>query len=85
MAVATPKYWEDKKVFGELVEVETAHGNKVKIPKRYLNGWESAQLGKAYCESRGLDPLDGLEKYEEVNPLYCDLERVFYEVYQEKK
>ena len=82
--VKTPTYWQDKKVFGELVEAETAYGNKVMIPKRYINGWHTAKLTKDAMEARGLDPLDGLEILEETNPMHYDLELVFYEIYKER-
>ena len=82
MAVKTPKYWE-KERYGKHVEVETAYGNKVKIPARFLNGWETAKQLKEYCDRHGQDPLAGLEILEETQPLSYDLERVFYEIYQE--
>ena len=80
--VKTPKYWEDK-LFHPLIEVETAYGNKVQIPKRYINGWQTAKMEKAEAERLGLDILDGLEKDEEIAPIYYDLERVFLEIYEE--
>ena len=81
-AVKTPKYWESE-LFQPLIEVETAYGNKVKIPKMYTNGWQTAKMAKAESERLGLDILDGLERDKEVDSLYYDLERVFLEIYEE--
>ena len=81
--VKTPEYWKDVKVFGEPVEEVTAYGNKVMIPKRFINGWQTAKLTKDYAETHGLDPLDGLDTQDpDINPLYYDMERVFYEIYE---
>ena len=80
--IKTPKYWEGK-IFQPLTEVETAYGNKVKIPKLYINGWQTAKMAKEELERLGLDVLDGLERHKETNSLYYDLERVFYEIYEE--
>ena len=82
--VRTPKCWENKEVFGELTEVKTAYGNTVKIPKIYLNGWETENLTKEAMEKRGLDPLDGLETLKDGHPMSYDLVRVFYEIYQDE-
>ena len=82
-AVKTPMYWESEP-FQPLIEVETAYGNKVKIPKMYTNGWQTAKMAKAESERLGLDILDGLEIHKETNPLYYDLERVFYELYEDE-
>ena len=79
--VKTPKYWEGER-YQPLIEVETVHGNKVMIPKLFIDGWQTAKLTKQEADRLGLDPLCGLEVYEEANPLYYDLERVFYEVYE---
>ena len=79
--IKTPKYWQDK-LFQPLIEVKTAYGNKVKIPKMYFNGWQTAKMEKAEAERLGLDILDGLERDREINSLYYDLERVFYEIYE---
>lgn len=84
MAVKTPKYWEKKERFGELIEATTFYGNKVKIPEKFKNGWEMAQLMAEDKQKRGLDPTGGLEINKEINPLYYDLERVYYEIYQEE-
>ena len=81
-AVKTPKYWESE-LFQPLIEVETAYGNKVEIPKMYSNGWQTAKMEKAEAERLGLDILDGLERDKEVDSLYYDLERVFLEIYEE--
>ena len=81
--IKTPEYWTDE-IFQPLTEVETAYGNKVKIPKMYINGWEIAKKVKVESERLGLDVLHGLEIHEETNPLYYDLERVFYEIYEEE-
>ena len=81
-AVKTPKYWESE-LFQPLIEVETAYGNKVEIPKMYFNGWQTAKMEKAEAERLGLDILDGLERDKEVDSLYYDLERVFLEIYEE--
>ena len=45
MAVQTPSYWKEEK-YQPLVEVETAYGNKVKIPERYLPLWKGHQMSK---------------------------------------
>ena len=81
--VKTPKYWGNKELFGELTEVETVNGNKVMIPKRFIHGWETAVLTYEHMTKRGLDPLDGIENDLETNSLYYDLERVFFEIYEE--
>ena len=78
--IETPEYWK-KERYLPLIEVETAYGNKVMIPEKFINGWQTAKLVKEDMEKHGLDPLDGLEIHEETNPLYYDLERVFYEIY----
>ena len=80
--VKTPKYWNDE-VFQPLIEVKTVNGNSVKIPKKFTNGWQMAQMVKEAMVEDGLDPLDGLEIHAETNPLYYDLERVYYEIYEE--
>lgn len=81
--IKTPKYWE-KDRYQPLVETETAYGNKVKIPKCFMNGWKTAKLTFEHCTSRGVNPLDGLEILEETQPMSYDLERVFYEIYQDE-
>ena len=82
-SIKTPEYWEDP-LFQPLIEVETAYGNKVKIPNKFINGWQTAKMTKEDMEKRGLDPLDGLEIDKEINPLYYDLELVYYEIYEEE-
>ena len=81
--VKTPKYWEHKEVFGELTEATTVNGNKVMIPKRFINGWEMTRLMDEEAKKMGVDPLDGIENDLETNSLYYDLERVFFEIYEE--
>ena len=39
MNIATPSYWQEER-FQPLVEVQTAYGNKVKIPENCLPLWE---------------------------------------------
>ena len=39
MAVKTPTYWQEEK-YQPLIEVETAYGNKVKIPESLIQCWE---------------------------------------------
>ena len=81
--VKTPRRWINQEIFGELIEVKTAYGNKVKIPKKYINGWQTARRTRDAMVKRGLDPLDGLETHREPNRLYYDLVRVFFEIYEE--
>ena len=83
MVVKTPKYWKNER-FQPLIEVETAYGNRVMIPKRYINGWQTAKMAKKESERLGLNVLAGLEIHKETNELYYDLERVFYEIYEEE-
>ena len=85
--VNTPKYWTNE-IFQPLVEVETAYGNKVKIPKEFLNGWQTAKMQREDILRRKLEPLAILMVGEdenpdkENNPMYFDLEQVFYEIYE---
>ena len=80
--VQTPSYW-NKERFKEKVLVETVNGNEVMIPKRFIHGWEMTQLMDEEAKKMGVDPLDGIENDLETNPLYYDLERVFFEIYEE--
>jgi hypothetical protein len=79
--IKTPKYWE-KERYQPLVEVETVHGNKVMIPKKFIDGWQTAKLTKQEADRLGLDPLGG-SNAQILNPLYQDLERVYHEIYEE--
>ena len=80
--IKTPKYWE-KDHNQPLTEVETVYGHKVMIPTRFSNGWETAKATWEYMIRKGLDPLDGLEIHEKQDPIFYDLERVCYEIYEE--
>ncbi len=80
--IKTPEYWKNKEVYGELTEVETAYGHKVMIPKKFIGGWNTAQLREKVMAKSGQDPLDGLENTKDINPLYYDLERVYFEIYE---
>ena len=40
-------------------------------------------MEKAEAERLGLGVLDGLEVDEEIAPMYYDLKRVFFEIYEE--
>ena len=82
--VKTPKYWEEE-IFRPLVKAETAFGNSVMIPKQFMSGWQNALLTYRDMQRLGKNPLDGLEVLKEVNPMYYDLVRVFYEVYETEK
>ncbi len=81
--IKTPKYWQMER-FQPLTEVETAYGHKVMIPSRFINGWQTAKMVRDDMVRRGLDPLDGLEIHAETDSIYYDLERVFYEIYEEE-
>ena len=45
MAVKTPSYWNEEK-YQPLVETTTLYGNKVKVPKRFLDTWEYLEKSK---------------------------------------
>lgn len=81
--IKTPKYWDTMDWLKEKITVKTAYGHEVKIPKKFENGWEWASLRMEDVIKRGLAPTDGLQELEKVNPLSFDLERVFYEIYEE--
>ena len=80
--VRTPEYWKDKTVFGELIEVETAYGHKAMIPKKFMHGWRTAKLMLEWSKEHGQDPLEFLDPDDTVNPLFYDLHRVFFEMYE---
>ena len=81
--VKTPKYWNDEDL-QPLVEATTSKGNKVMIPKKFINGWETARLRDEDAKKRGLDPLDGLENIKEMQPMSYDLEKVYFEIYEDE-
>ncbi len=85
MEVRTPSYWKEEK-YQPLVEVETAYGHRVLIPKLYEENWEiyiaTKETMLMYWQ-RGrqagyLEPTFNLRKKWAV-----DLKRVFLEVYEE--
>ena len=76
--IKTPRYWSDPTLYKEHIEVETAYGNKVLIPKRFSDAWEMCKLRKESMEKLGLDVLAGLENSG------FDVELVFYERYKEE-
>ena len=81
--VKTPEYWK-KEQFQPLIEVETAYGNKVKIPEKLKVSYEVAKKRKAFIEKEQPDFLDGYiqEVKEEQDSRYL-VEQVFYEVFEE--
>ena len=81
--IKTPLYWDNEEIYGELVKVKTSKGNNVKIPKIFLNGQKTAEMTMKEAHKLGLDPTDGMEVLKETQPLSYDLERVFYEIYEE--
>lgn len=88
--VKTPEYWK-KKIYQPLIEVETAYGNKVMIPKQFSGGWKMAKLQMEFIKKQEQDPLDILKVGQdsnpdkEINPLYFDLEQVFYEIFEKEQ
>ena len=80
--IKTPKYWADEDL-QPLTEAETVYGHKVMIPTKFSNGWEYAKARWQAMTRKELDPLDGLEIHEEQDPIFYDLERVCYEIYEE--
>ena len=76
--IKTPRYWYKPSLYKEHIEVETAYGNKVLIPKAFSDAWEMCKLQKAALEKSGLYVLDGLESRG------FDVELVFYERYKEE-
>ena len=83
MVVKTPKYWQEEK-YQPLVEVETAYGNKVKIPEKLKISYEMAKNRKEHIEKNQPDFLPGYiqEIKEESGSRYL-VEQVFYEVFEE--
>ena len=85
--VNTPKYW-GKENFQPLMEVKTAYDNTVKIPRRFLDGWNMLKIQMDFIMERGQEPLDILQvgkdnnPSKQNNPIYFDLEQVFYEIYE---
>lgn len=81
--VLTPSYWQEEQ-YQPLVEVETAYGNKVRIPQSLLSTWAMWEEGKQLI-------LPNIEQAKAAgwfepskrNPAYRDLKRVFFELYQE--
>lgn len=83
MAVQTPSYWKEEK-YQPLVEVETAYGNKVKIPERCLIDWEAFQDHPEIAIKAFKQALkDGLYEGDKRRKFGVDLRKVFIESYQE--
>lgn len=87
MAVKTPECWKEAE-YQPLVEVETAYGNKVKIPESSLILWQMYRHGKngveRHREQFEREIAAGLyqtkdRRYKRVN----DLRKVFVEKYHE--
>ena len=83
MAVKTPSYWNVGK-YQPLVETTTLYGNKVKVPKRFLDTWEYLEKSK-HRRKQALEYLtaDGFRQLPSSNKLKKDLQLVFYEIYEE--
>ena len=84
MAVQTPSYWAEER-YQPLIEVETAYGNKVKIPERYLPLWKMAQAGKKTTIQHYEQAIaDGsYDKPTKRAKFAIDLRKVFVEKYHE--
>ena len=83
MAVQTPGYWQEEK-YQPLVEVETAYGNKVKIPESLL---DTLKIWKHRKEEilRNIEQAkaEGFFKKTIHNQNKQDLKRVYFEQFQE--
>jgi len=77
--VKTPTYWQ-KDRYQPLVEMKTVYGNSVQVPKRFTDAWWSINITREAIVADGLEPLDFL--HEDEFPYY-DIERVYYEIYEE--
>ena len=83
MAIKTPIYWQEEK-YKPMVEVETAYGNKVKIPKNLQNIWEMvASLKGKYPKDVEQAKSVGFFKRTIHNRLKRDVMLVYYEEFQE--
>ena len=76
-----PKHWEGER-YQPLVEAETIYGNMVKIPKRFLNCWQTAKMIYGEMKKRGLDHLDFLKSIHD--PRSQSVVEVCFEVYKTK-
>ena len=62
MAVTTPSYWQEEQ-YQPLIEVETAYGNKVKIPEKLLLAWKyRQQMMESMVKQYGQEKADTLIK-----------------------
>ncbi len=75
--IKTPDYWK-KELYQPLVEMKTAYGNYVQVPKIFTDAWWAINLAKEINEKEGRNPLDFLNP--DAFPYY-DIELVFYEIY----
>ena len=88
MAVQTPSYWAEER-YQPLVEVETAYGNKVEIPKDFVPYWEVwLKHRKMVSETFEREKARGWGRKETPNPkrraiIAQDYQKVFIEDYHE--
>ena len=88
MAVQTPSYWAEER-YQPLIEVETAYGNKVKIPKDFVSCWEMWLRNKEETiEIFAREKARGWGRKETPNPrrraiIARDYQKVFIEDYHE--
>ncbi len=77
--IQTPAYWQNEE-YQPLVEVETAYGNKVRIPERWLASLEGLKMGRSQQDL--VDTLKyGIEKGNRGHQAN-DFARVLLEIYQ---
>ncbi len=83
--VLTPSYWQEEE-YQPLIQVKTAFGNTVQIPKFCQDIWELYQRQKDFLLNRYLQKAaDGFFR----TALYprqkigSDIRKVFFEVYKE--
>lgn len=82
MAVKTPTYWQEEK-YQPLIEVETAYGNKVKIPKSLIQCWELEMSLKEALKQEPQEAKDGyLSAIKKPHDSRWDLTKVFWELYE---
>ena len=90
MAVQTPSYWAEER-YQPLIEVETAYGNKVKIPESFQTCWEEiktmAQKAQNLSQQAKVDSLeyikDTLESMiQKRGKIAADFGRVMLEIYE---
>ena len=83
MAVQTPSYWQEEE-YQPLIEVETAYGNKVKIPERCLIDWNAFHDNKERAiKAFEQATVDGLYEGDKRRKFGVDLRKVFIESYHE--